>query len=170
MIPLQDVIPTTRPPVATLALIGVNLLVVIGETAWQRAGLLTAPFAHSGLTLLIIGVWFLWLFGDNVEARLGRLTLVALYLLAGWVTGIGASGAITAVLAGYFLLLPRSRVLVLVPIPELLVEVPAAFFLGVWVVLHFPLFIAQPTAIWSFAIAFAMGAAVARLIRPPVAW
>lgn len=166
MIPIQDVVPTGRVPAATLALIGLNVLFF----ALDGTGLTPPPFAHVALTSLAVSSMFLWLFGDNVEARLGRLGYIAVYLGGGLVPGIGAVGAVTAVLGSYFVMLPQSRVLLLVPLPGVLVEVPAVVFLAGWGVLHLLQFVAAPRAIWMFTAAFLIGAVIARLMRPRVRW
>jgi membrane associated rhomboid family serine protease len=96
---------------------------------------------------------YLWIFGDNVEDRLGRVRFLAFYLLCGvaasfahvlanpasTVPTIGASGAIAGVLGAYFLLYPRSRVLTLVPLGFFLqvVQLPAFLFLGFWFLMQF---------------------------------
>jgi membrane associated rhomboid family serine protease len=171
VIPLQDVVPSGRIPIATLSLIGINAILFGAQTFDMAVSTEVAtPFMHVGKTAFAIGMACLWLFGDNVEARLGRISLVAIYLAAGWLAGQGAAGAITAVMGAYFMLLPHSRVLVLVPVPLSLVEVPAAYFLGVWLVLHLLSFMMRPSGLWEFAVAFAIGAAVARLKRKPIAW
>jgi membrane associated rhomboid family serine protease len=166
VIPLQDVIPTSRKPVVTLTLIALNALMVAAPLATNLA----APFKHANVSTLMFGMLFLWLFGDNVEARLGRLALLLVYLLAGWLCGIGAVGAITAVLGSYFVLLPRSRVLMLVPAPSILVEVPASFFLAMWAALQMLQFVVRPRTILAFALALAIGAAAALVLRRPIKW
>jgi membrane associated rhomboid family serine protease len=108
----------------------------------------TAMFLHGGWAHLGFNMLFLWIFGNNVEDRLGRLRFIAFYLLGGvsasalqWffdrssdVPTIGASGAIAAVLAGYLLLYPRAVVITLVgwiPVP-----LPAMLFLVFWIALQ----------------------------------
>jgi hypothetical protein len=98
-------------------------------------------------------MWSLYIFGDNVEDRLGSARYVIFYLLCGLASGlshlvlnihsnipiIGASGAIAGVMGAYFILYPRSRILTLIPIIIIpwFVEIPAFFFLGIWLVLQF---------------------------------
>ena len=170
MLPLQDVVPTRQIPAATLALIAVNAVVFAAQANGAPALRLTAPFTHNSIGLFLIGILLLWLFGDNVEARLGRAPLVLIYLLGGLLPGLAATGAVTAVLGSYFVLLPRSRVLTLVPLPPVLVEVPAAFFLGVWAALHLLTFVTQPRTLWIAFAAFGLGAAGARLMQRPITW
>jgi membrane associated rhomboid family serine protease len=115
--------------------------------AWP---LLTSMFLHGGWLHLITNLWSLWIFGDNVEDRLGPLTYLVLYVGCGLVAGIvhlassphseiptiGASGAIAGVMGAYFLLFPHARVVTLVPLLfyPLFFEVPAVLFLGLWFV------------------------------------
>ncbi|CAG0937264.1 hypothetical protein TFLX_06185 [Thermoflexales bacterium] len=111
--------------------------------------LLTSMFLHGGWLHLISNVWALFIFGDNVEDRLGALRYLTFYLLCGSVAGvvqvaatptsqapaIGASGAIAGVMAAYLVLLPRARVVALVPLfffLPWLVEIPAIIFIGFW--------------------------------------
>jgi membrane associated rhomboid family serine protease len=169
MIPLQDVVPTRQTPIATLALIAVNI-VAFWTDAGEPRTLLAAPVAHTGAAPLVIGLVLLWLFGDNVEAALGRVGILLVYGVGGWLPPLGAAGAITAVMGSYFVLLPRSRILTLVPFPPVLVEVPAAFFLAVWAALHVLRFVTEPRTIWAFGLAFLVGAGAAALLRRPVSW
>ncbi|MEZ4327504.1 MAG: rhomboid family intramembrane serine protease [Polyangiales bacterium] len=108
---------------------------------------LTSMFLHGGGLHLLGNMWFLHVFGDNVEDELGRPQFLLFYLGAGLgaalfqvavdphslVPMVGASGAISGVLAAYVVLHPRAPVLTLVPIPlALFVEVPAFIFIFVW--------------------------------------
>ncbi len=114
--------------------------------------LLTCIFLHGGWAHFLGNMWFLVIFGDNVEDRLGRLGYLLFYLLAGFAASlahllsepgstaptVGASGAIAGVMGAYLVLYPRARVLTLVPlgfILELLV-LPAKVFLGIWFVMQ----------------------------------
>jgi membrane associated rhomboid family serine protease len=169
VIPLQDVVPTRQAPVATLTLIVINAAAFLSGLSTDH-GLLMAPFAHQGVVPFAVGLVLLWLFGDNVEARLGRGGMVLVYTLGGWLLLSGAAGAITAVVGSYFVLLPRSRILTLVPFPPILVEVPAAFFLAIWAALHVPRFVNQPRTIWAFAVALLGGAAAGMVLRRRVRW
>jgi membrane associated rhomboid family serine protease len=107
-------------------------------------------FMHGGLLHLGGNMLFLWIFGNNVEDTMGRIPFFVFYILGGLaatvlqvvvspnaaVPNIGASGAIAAVLAAYLLLFPRARVVSLIFIVFFftILEVPAIFFLGVWIV------------------------------------
>jgi membrane associated rhomboid family serine protease len=164
VIPVQDVVPTGRIPVATLVLIALNVIL------FAAAAPVLPPFAHDSVAALIVAIVFLWLFGDNVEARLGRAAFVALYVMGGWLPGLGAAGGVTAALGSYFVMLPQARVLMLVPLPPLLIEVPAVSFLAVWAVLHTLRSVPAPRTLWMFVVAFLIGAVAARVIRPRVRW
>jgi membrane associated rhomboid family serine protease len=110
--------------------------------------LLTSMFLHGSWFHLISNVWILYIFGDNVEDRMGSLRYILFYLLAGGAAGIvqvlfipnspiptiGASGAVAGVLGAYFILFPRARVITLVPLFFLpwFMEIPAFFYLGIW--------------------------------------
>jgi membrane associated rhomboid family serine protease len=114
---------------------------------------LTAMFLHGGWLHLIGNMLYLWIFGDNVEDRMGRVRFFVFYILCGVaasvgqalasphsnVPTIGASGAIAGVLGAYFALFPRARVLTLIPIGIFIrvMELPAFFFLGFWFLLQF---------------------------------
>jgi membrane associated rhomboid family serine protease len=109
-----------------------------------------AMFLHGGWSHVIGNLLYLWIFGDNVEDRMGHLGYLFFYLLVGVsatlaqafmnplspVPMLGASGAIAGVLGAYFVLFPKSRILALVPIWVFIrvVEIPAIFFLGFWFV------------------------------------
>jgi membrane associated rhomboid family serine protease len=121
--------------------------------AQQVLALFSFMFLHGGFWHLLGNMWFLYIFGDNVENRLGPLRYLVFYFLCGWVSGlshlvtnwysevptIGASGAIAGVMGAYFVLYPRSRILTLVPILFIpyFIEIPAFFFLGLWFLLQF---------------------------------
>jgi len=114
--------------------------------------LLTSMFLHGGIMHLVGNMLYLWIFGDNVEDAMGSVRFLGFYLSCGIVAAfaqiaigpsssipmIGASGAIAGVLAAYFMLYPRSRVLTLVPLFFFmrLIAVPAVFLLGFWFVLQ----------------------------------
>jgi membrane associated rhomboid family serine protease len=114
--------------------------------------LLTSMFLHGGWLHIIGNMWFLWIFGDNVEDVLGHWKYLLFYLLCGLAAGgaqialspdsavptIGASGAIAGVMGAYLVKFPRSRVLTLVFIVVFVttIELPAAFFLVYWFILQ----------------------------------
>ncbi|MBM4370199.1 MAG: rhomboid family intramembrane serine protease [Deltaproteobacteria bacterium] len=113
----------------------------------------SSMFLHGGWLHLIGNMWFLWIFGDNVEDRLGPAKYLVFYLAGGLCAGmgqlavdplsvipmVGASGAIAAVLAGYVILYPTARIVTLVPllIFFFFAEIPAFVFIGVWFLLQY---------------------------------
>jgi len=109
-------------------------------------------FLHGGFLHLLGNMWSLYIFGDNIEDRLGPFRYLLFYLLCGLGSGlshlllnmnstiptIGASGAISGVMGAYLVLHPRSRILTLIPILIFpwFVEIPAFFFIGFWFVMQ----------------------------------
>jgi membrane associated rhomboid family serine protease len=157
--------------VATLALVALNIVSFASQTVDAPFGAMwPSPFQHANTAQLIVGILFLWLFGDNVEARLGRTAFVLIYLAAGWSVGLGAAGGVSGVIGAYFTLLPRSRVLILVPLPLSLVEAPAAFFLALWCLLQAISVMLTPARLWALGAALLMGAAIALVTRRRVMW
>jgi membrane associated rhomboid family serine protease len=170
MIPLRDVIPSRTTPYVTFLLIGLNTLVFmyqfsLGETveefilyfglipaAFSWVAVLTSMFLHGGLLHFGGNMLYLWIFGDNVEDRMGHGRFLVFYLLCGTAAAlaqtivnpdsvvpmVGASGAIAGVMGAYFVLYPRSRIVTLLPLFFFfqIVEVPAIFFLGFWFLLQ----------------------------------
>lgn len=119
----------------------------------QAFSFVSFMFLHGGFLHLLGNMWSLYIFGDNVEDRLGSVKYLAFYLLCGVLSGlshlvlnlhsqiptVGASGAIAGVMGAYFILYPRSRILTLIPIFFIpyFIEIPAYIFLGIWFVLQF---------------------------------
>ena len=166
MIPLRDVIPSRTVPFVTVSIIVLNAAAWILEismtprelsqflkvygvvpAAFDPITLLTSMFLHGGWSHVIGNMWYLWIFGDNVEDAFGHGRFIVFYLLCGMTAAfgqiimeptsllptIGASGAIAGVMGAYFVLYPRSRVLTLIPIFLFdIVELPAIFLLGFW--------------------------------------
>jgi membrane associated rhomboid family serine protease len=166
MIPLRDVIPSRTTPYITVTIIVLNALAWLYEVllphevltdfltaygvvpayfAWPT--LITSMFLHGSWSHVIGNMWYLWIFGDNVEDRVGHGRFIIFYLLCGIAAGlgqvaadpnsmlptIGASGAIAGVMGAYFVLYPQSRVLTLIPIFLFqVVELPAVVLLGFW--------------------------------------
>jgi membrane associated rhomboid family serine protease len=171
MIPLRDVIPSRTTPYITVTIIALNAAAWLFEVSLSRsalpmflqvygvvpadlhlATLVTSMFLHGSWAHVIGNMWYLWIFGDNVEDRLGHGRFIVFYLLCGIVAAmgqvimdptstlptIGASGAIAGVMGAYFVLFPRSRVLTLIPLIIFwdIVEIPAVFLLGFWFLLQ----------------------------------
>ena len=159
--------PPSRRPLVTYGLIAVNVLVFVQEASlgngvedflndwglvpahFTAETLFTSMFLHGGVSHLLGNMWFLHVFGDNVEDRLGRLRYLIFYLLSGCAAGVaqyladptsqapmvGASGAIAGVTGAYLLFFPRARVQALGPL-LFSVEMPAYVFLLFWLVMQ----------------------------------
>lgn len=172
MFPLQDTVQARSFPLITWTIILINGLVFLvelsltpsqlerfvsilgmiparlGESPEAYITVLTSMFLHGGWTHFIGNMWMLYLFGDNVEDRMGPARYLIFYLscgLSAWafqylsapdstIPSIGASGAIAGVLGAYFLLFPTARVitLILIIFIPVFVEIPAVIFLGIW--------------------------------------
>ncbi|HEY3092959.1 MAG TPA: rhomboid family intramembrane serine protease [Vicinamibacterales bacterium] len=171
MIPLRDIIPSRTTPVVTITLIAINVLVFLYELSLGRAvdaftlywGLVPAAFSwvtvvtsmflHGGFMHVAGNMLYLWIFGDNVEDRMGHGRFLVFYLLCGVAAAlaqtitqpdsvipmVGASGAIAGVMGAYFVLYPRSRIVTLIPLFFFfqVIEVPAILFLGIWFIMQF---------------------------------
>jgi len=112
--------------------------------------ILTSMFLHGGWAHIFFNMLFLWIFGDNIEDRLGHFLYLIFYLLSGSAAAVthillntgskiptvGASGAIAGVMGAYFVLYPRARVMTWIP-PIFFVHLPAWLFLGYWFVVQF---------------------------------
>lgn len=175
MIPLYDTLRSRHFPIVNWLLIALNVLVFLYENSLSPAALdrltftwglvpavlvahpetawvtiFTAMFLHGGWFHILSNMWVLFIFGDNVEDRLGAGGYLIFYLLSGVAAGllqsfvlqssrvpmIGASGAIAGVLGAYLVLYPRARVASLVPILFIftVIEIPATIFLLFWFV------------------------------------
>jgi len=177
MVPLYDTARTRTFPLVNLGLIALNGFMFFNEirmsssalknfiftwglipahfwsdptAAWET--LFSAMFLHGGWFHILSNMWVLFIFGDNVEARLGKFRYLLFYLLSGVAAGllqayilptsqvpmIGASGAIAGVLGAYLILFPSSRIASIVPIFFIftIVEVRAFIFLLFWFVLQ----------------------------------
>lgn len=171
MIPLRDVIPSRTTPYVTIGIIVLNALMFLWELSvgsqidrflftfglvpanflWSRV--LTSMFVHGGWLHFGGNMLYLWIFGDNVEDRVGHGRFIVFYLLCGIAAAlaqtamapdspvpmVGASGAIAGVMGAYFVLYPRSRIVTLVPLFVFvqIMEVPAILFLGIWFFMQF---------------------------------
>lgn len=171
MFPLRDTQKSYSTPVVTILLIVANVLIFLFEMSlgsYERNhfiavyGLIpdrlhpytivTSMFLHGGWLHVLGNMWFLWIFGDNVEDILGHGKYLAFYLLCGVaaavthiffnplsrVPTVGASGAIAGVMGAYLVKFPHNRVLTLIPIFVFFttVEVPAVLMLAYWFVIQ----------------------------------
>lgn len=174
MFPLRDNVPSRRVPIVNLSLIVINLLIFVHEVRLLQSGLLEAfifehglvpgrflsspavywptifssMFLHGSWMHVIGNMWFLFIFGDNVEDSMGPLRYLVYYVLMGLGAAavqmaanpastlpmVGASGAIAGILGSYIVLHPHARVETLFVIVIFLrvIELPAYFFLGYW--------------------------------------
>jgi membrane associated rhomboid family serine protease len=181
MFPIGDSVPARSVPVATRALILINVVVFFFELGLSRDSLeqlfylfglvpkrftdpdwaasigfpigtywpiLTHQFLHGGWLHIFANMWALWIFGDNVEDRMGPVRFTIFYLTCGTVAGltqvlinpdstlpsVGASGAIAGVFGAYVLFFPTARLVVLFPILffPFFFEVPAVFYMAIW--------------------------------------
>ncbi len=114
--------------------------------------LFTSIFIHGGWMHIIGNMWYLWIFGDNIEDRTGHFRFFLFYVLCGLAAGvsyiiinpasnlptIGASGAISGVMGAYLVLFPRARILTLIFLIIFIqvIEIPVIFFLGFWILIQ----------------------------------
>ncbi len=177
MIPLRDINPTRRVPVVTVALIAINVIVffiqpnsseqlmkefvdrfgmtpanVVGDFNTFGYTLFTSMFLHGDLLHIGSNMLYLWIFGNNIEDRLGVLRFVLFYFITGLlassaqiaidpgsrIPNVGASGAIAGVLGAYIVLFPNARVQTLIFLWYFVrvVEVSAGWLLGWWIALQ----------------------------------
>ena len=171
MFPIRDSKNSNKFPFVNLALIAVNIYVFFQELINPNIDILisnygliparldfsniqtltpflTSLFIHAGFLHIISNMWFLWIFGDNVEAVMGHVKYLLFYLLAGmaasfiqyiFIAGsalpmVGASGAIAAVLGAYLKYFPKNKVDTIVPVfgLPLIIALPANFMLIYW--------------------------------------
>ena len=216
MIPVRDEIPTRKTPVVNYLLIAVNVAVFIWMALMPEAQLeafvnkytmvpsqfadgvdlgdiltvFTSMFMHAGLAHIGGNMLYLWIFGDNVEDRIGHGRYLIFYLIGGvaadlthlatnWgsdLPTVGASGAIAAVLGAYLIYFPGSQIATFIPLPlgifYKLTTLPAAVVLGFWFV--FQLFDGVAAlggadvggvAVWAHIGGFAAGMLMARLLH-----
>lgn len=217
MIPIGDDVPGERFPFLTYVLIGLNVLVFLFQLSLPQAELreliltwgvtpravsawsgdpvvlltlFTSLFLHGGWFHLIGNMLYLWIFGNNVEDRMGHAGFLVFYLLCGLAASlaevllkpgsgfptIGASGAIAGVLGAYFLLYPKAKVILLVPVFLFFfftVQVPAVVVLGLWFVMQLFSGVSQlgvgtesgGVAYWAHAGGFVAGMVLMPLFR-----
>ena len=168
MFPIRDTQPSYSKPVVTVCIIVVNLLVFLQEASldpyslnefiriyglvpdrFHFTSVLTSMFLHGGWMHVLGNMWFLWIFGDNVEDILGHAKYLLFYLLCGMAAAftqvffspysrvpmVGASGAIAGVMGAYMVKFPRAKVVTLVFfIFFAFLDIPAWFMLIYWFV------------------------------------
>lgn len=217
MLPLWDTQPHHRAPIMTALLIaaclgvfGYEVILLVRDearfTAWvtthalvpsrllsgwsdsaQWQTVATSMFLHGGVAHVLGNCWFLWVFGNNVEDRMGFFGFALFYLAAGAAAAgaqvlvdpgsavpmVGASGAISGVLGAYLVLFPRSWIISLVPWVVPILPIPAAVFLLVWFFIQAQAGVgsllsgtagAGGVAWWAHAGGFVAGAAMAMML------
>jgi len=208
-IPISDVIPSRTTPVVTIGLILANAIAFLLQqflndlevrplftmyglvpAEFTLPAVITSMFLHAGWLHFLGNMLYLWIFGDNVEDRVGHGRFLLFYVLCGaaaavgqtlanpgsTVPMVGASGAIAGVMGAYFFLFPHSRVLTFVAVFIFyidLIEIPAVFFLGFWFVLQLLSGVGSlgassgGVAFWAHAGGFLAGVALIALMRRP---
>jgi membrane associated rhomboid family serine protease len=171
MFPIRDTQPSYSRPLVTSVIIALNVAVFLYEItldAYSRnyliahyglvparfhtSALVTSMFLHGGWMHIIGNMWFLWIFGDNVEDVLGHAKYLVFYLLCGIAAGltqvlfsagsrapmVGASGAIAGVMGAYLIKFPHSRIVTLIFVFVFIttIEVPAVVMLVYWFVIQ----------------------------------
>jgi len=202
MLPLYDeVCLGEKKPVGLIFLIGLNILLflfslsnlrffihkfgLIPARIFSGQGyftLFTSLFFHAGFWHLLGNMWFLWVFGANLERRIGTLRFLLFYFFSGifsslfylflaseqFLPAIGASGAVSGVLGGYLVLFPQHRIVSLVPIFFFIeiIAVPAVIFIGLWF-LYQLLYIGSQTivAYWAHIGGFLAGVFLMKLVK-----
>jgi membrane associated rhomboid family serine protease len=166
MIPLRDVIPSRTTPYVTISLVVINVLVFLYQLSlgeyvnefvfsyglvpafFSWPSVVTSMFLHGGFLHVAGNMLYLWIFGDNIEDRIGSAKFLAFYLICGLaasvahilfgpdsvIPSLGASGAIAGVLGAYLVLFPRRSVKVLMA--RQIVNMPAFMVLGLWILLQ----------------------------------
>lgn len=209
MFPIKDENPTRRRPILTYALIAANVAIfvltvtsgsfdeyidkfgmrpaeILGGTNLHT--MLTSMFLHGGILHIVFNMWYLWIFGDNVEDRMGRRKFIAFYLAAGIAGGIshalsdpgstiptiGASGAISGILGAYVVFYPWADVYTAVIFFYFLriVAIPALIVIGAWFALQllsgtvtWLSGISTGTAYWAHIGGFVFGLFVAAIMK-----
>jgi membrane associated rhomboid family serine protease len=158
----------------------------------QVLTIFSAMFMHGGWLHLISNMWAFFIFGDNVEDRLGHTNFLVFYLFCGTIAAIsqvlmsvqsaipmvGASGALAGVLGAYILLFPRARIITLVPLFFIIpwfIEIPAIIYLGLWFLTQFftglgalessPLAAEAGVAWWAHIAGFIAGVVLVKLFE-----
>lgn len=175
MFPISDSIKSGKIPFITLLIIGINIAVFYFQlTAIDEGALIfmyalvpssvnflrpetlipffTSVFLHGGFFHIATNMWFLWVFGDNVETHLGRLKFLLIYILSGLAGGfaqyllspassipvLGASGAVSGILASYMVLFPTARIktFLLFFFFVTITEIPAFIYIFYWFIIQ----------------------------------
>jgi len=174
MFPLKDINKAEKSPILTRLLVVLNVTVFMYTLLSQNyeaivetygfkpiylykmtrlETMITSMFLHGGAEHLIGNMWFLWIFGDNVEDKLGRPAFLILYFMSGifgsilftitsvnpYIIAIGASGAVSGILGAYLVLFPNAKILTLIPLGYYfyrIVEIRAVFYIFIWFIMQ----------------------------------
>ena len=174
MFPLRDINKAESTPILTRLLVILNIAVFIYTllspnyeaiietygfrpiylyTMTHLETMFTSMFLHGGFEHIIGNMWFLWIFGDNVEDKLGRPMFLTLYFLSGIfgsvlfsltsinmnIVAIGASGAVSGILGAYLILFPNARILTLIPLGFYfyrIIEIRAVYYIFIWFIMQ----------------------------------
>lgn len=215
MIPLRDSTHSEHFPLITVILIALNTLIFYYEASlseqsmnqlvyifglvpayydnYQGAWLgylpfISSTFLHGSWMHLLGNMWILWLFGDNVEDKMGKVRFLAFYLLCGLIASVthyllnitseipvvGASGAVAGVMGAYFLMFKRAKVLTYIP-PIFILSLPAWIYLGFWAITQLyggaagllTSGVEQQIAFWAHIGGFAGGMVIYRIFLRP---
>lgn len=213
MFPLSDTIKSSKFPFFTIAIIAINIFAFFQQLGASDLDafvnnyalipaqvdfsninsllpFITSQFLHGGFFHIISNMWFLWIFGDNVESRFGHFKYLLFYLFAGVVAGfaqyvlsststipmLGASGAVSGVLGAYFILFRESKIRTLLPLGLIITtaDIPAFAYLFYWFILQIFQGIASlpglseqtgGVAFWAHIGGFVSGIVVARSMK-----
>jgi membrane associated rhomboid family serine protease len=214
VMPIRDIQERHSFPIVTIVLIIINFIVFFyelqlgprldgflksaafvpvdyfepGNVAADAKSVLLSMFLHGGWMHILGNMLYLWIFGDNVEDRLGKLKYIFFYLACGWIAtlshgylnrasaipAVGASGAIAGVLGAYMVMFPKARVLTVVPLGLYMSmrELPALVVLGLWFGLQFLTGVASlggvnesgGVAVWAHIGGFVAGIILAKVL------
>jgi membrane associated rhomboid family serine protease len=163
MLPVRDIVERKTFPYVNLLLIGVNVIAFVLSLSnfeniiytygfipveWSVLTAFTCMFLHAGLDHLFGNMWFLFIFGDNVEDKFGHVTYLVFYLVVGFaatfinyivnplsnIPTVGASGAISGVMGAYIVLFPKAKVQTL--LGYYMTTLPAFVMIGIWFLLQ----------------------------------
>jgi membrane associated rhomboid family serine protease len=200
MIPISDESRTEKIPLTTIFLILINTVIffftlsnldffienygLVPEKILEGKALFTlfsSIFLHASFSHLFGNMWFLWIFGDNVENKIGKIKFLILYFLSGLgssflylitaadktIPVVGASGAISGVLGAYLIFFPKNRIRTIVPVFYFyrIILIPAIVYIGIWFLYQFLYISIDPfVAYWGHIGGFLTGILLTRIL------
>jgi membrane associated rhomboid family serine protease len=201
MIPISDESRTGKTPLTTIFLILLNTLIffftffnldffienygLVPEKILEGKAIFTlfsSIFLHASFSHLFGNMWFLWIFGDNVENKIGKLNFLILYFLSGLgssffylltaadktIPVVGASGAISGILGAYLILFPKNKIRALVPVFYFyrVLLIPAVVYIGIWFLYQFLYMSVDPfVAYWGHIGGFLTGILLIKIFQ-----